>query len=434
MKKYSFLLICCIIAFCVSCGSSGKDKKPDITQRIDLLKNEVCADLTGNLLPWWSRKTVDYVNGGFYGRVNSKDSVFADADKGGILNARILWTYSAAYRITKDTSYLRLATRAKDYNLKYFIDKEFGGAYFSLNAKGEPKNTLKQVYTNSFFIYGFAEYARATGDQESLEAAKAIFELFEKYALDKESNGYFEVFSRDWVRVRERMIGESSDKDEKTMNTSLHLMEAYANLYRVWPDPRMAERLRNMVELFLDKIIDKNTYHLINFLDRNWNRTSDVDSYGHDIECSWLLHEAASLLGDEQLLKRVEETSVKMAETVVEAIQPDGSIYYEKDLATGHINKNRSWWAQVETIVGYFNAWEISGNEKFLDYSINCWNYTRDHFIDKVNGGWFINVDDNGKVGRGEKAGHWVCPYHNGRMCMEIIERVEKLHKSKAEK
>lgn len=132
-------------------------------------------------------------------------------------------------------------------------------------------------------------------------------------------------------------------------------------------DPRMAERLRNMVELFLDKIIDKNTYHLINFMDRNWNRTSQVDSYGHDIECSWLLHEAASLLGDEQLLKRVEETSVKMAETVVEAIQPDGSIVYEKDLATGHVQTDRSWWAEVETIVGYFNAWEISGNEKYLE-------------------------------------------------------------------
>jgi mannobiose 2-epimerase len=428
MRGFLFLLVALVLTMNPGCKGNKADQKPDPKLRIELLKNEVEANLTKNLLTWWSAKTVDYVNGGFYGRVTSKDSVVADANKGGIMNARILWTYSAAYRVMKDTAYLRLATRAKDYILEYFIDKEYGGAYWSLNSKGEPENTRKQVYTNAFFIYGLAEYARATGDQKALEAAKAIFELIEKHALDKESNGYFEVFSRDWQRIRDRMIGESSDNDEKTMNTSLHLMEAYANLYRVWPDPRMADRLRNMVELFLDRIIDKNTYHLINFMDRNWNRTSQVDSYGHDIECSWLLHEAASLLGDPQLLKRVEETSVKMAETVEEAIQPDGSIVYEKDLATGHVQTSRSWWAQVETIVGYFNAYEISGNEKFLDYAINCWNFTDDHHVDHVNGGWFPNVNENGEPGRGDKAGHWVAPYHNGRMCLEIIERAEKHH------
>jgi cellobiose epimerase len=426
MRGYLFLLVVLVLTPTQGCKGKKTDQKPDPKPRIELLKNEVEANLTENLLPWWSAKTVDYVNGGFYGRVNFRDSVILDANKGGIMNARILWTYSAAYRVLKDTAYLRLATRAKDYILAHFIDKEYGGAYWSLNSEGEPENTRKQIYTNSFFIYGLSEYARATGDQETLEAAKAIFELFEKHALDKVSNGYFEVFSRDWQRIRDRMIGESSDNDEKTMNTSLHLMEAYANLYRVWPDQRLADRLRNIVEIFLDKIIDKNTYHLINFMDRNWNRTSQVDSYGHDIEASWLLCESATLLGDPQLLKRVEDTSIKMAVAVEVAIQPDGSIIYEKDLATGHVQTSRSWWAQVETIVGYFNAYEISGNEKFLDYAINCWNYTDDHHVDHVKGGWFPDVTETGEVTRTDKAGHWICPYHNGRMCLEIIERAEK--------
>ena len=428
MRGYLLLLAALLLTLNSGCKGKKTDQKPDAELRIELLKNEVEENLTKNLLSWWSAKSVDYVNGGFYGRINSKDSVIADANKGGIMNARILWTYSAAYRVLKDTAYLRLATRAKDYILEHFIDKQYGGAYWSLDAKGQPVNTRKQVYTNAFFIYGLAEYSRATGDKESLEAAKAIFELFEKHALDKELNGYFEVFSQDWQRIRDRMIGESSDNDEKTMNTSLHLMEAYANLYRVWPDLRMADRLRNIVEIFLEKIIDKNTYHLINFMDRNWNRTSQVDSYGHDIEASWLLHEAASLLGDPQLLKRVEESSIKMAETVEEAIQPDGSIVYEKDLATGHVQTSRSWWAQVETVVGYFNAYEISGNEKFLDYAVNCWNFIDDYHVDHINGGWFPNVSETGVPGRGDKAGHWVAPYHNGRMCLEIIERAEKHH------
>ncbi len=428
--KVHLLIVLLILAGSITVGCRRDTKKITEAQKVRLegLKSEVHDDLTENLLPWWSSKTVDTVNGGFYGRVNSKDSVIAEADKGGILNARILWTYSAAWRVLKDSACLHLATRAKDYILEHFIDREHGGAYWSLNAMGEPVDTRKQVYTNAFFIYGLSEYARATGDQESLDAAKSIFEAVEEHALDKESNGYFEVFDREWNRIRDRMIGESSDLDEKTMNTSLHLMEAYASLYRAWPDPLMAGRLRNMVELFLDKIIDQNTYHLICFMDRKWNRTSQVDSYGHDIEASWLLCEAAGLLGDPELIRRVNEVSVKMAEAVEVAIRPDGSIIYEKDMATGHVSTNRSWWAHSETIVGYLNAFELSGDEKFLDYSVNCWNFTRDHHIDRENGGWFPNVTESGKPGRGDKAGHWICPYHNGRMCMEVMERVEKIH------
>jgi cellobiose epimerase len=397
-------------------------------QRLKQLKAEVNENLTNNILSYWSSKMVDNSKGGFYGRISGTDQVFPEAEKGGILNARILWTYSAAYRVTRDTSYLRLATRAKNYILAHFIDKEFGGAYRNLKANGEPSDTRKQTYTQSFFIYALSEYSRATGDKEALRAAKDIFECFEKYARDKESNGYYEVFTRDWQRSHDMLIGEKTDKDEKTMNTSLHLMEAYANLYRVWPDKRMAERLTNMVELFLDKIVDNKRYHLICFMDRNWNSTSTNDSYGHDIEASWLIFEAASLLKDPALLARVKETCIKMAEAVVEGIQPDGSIIDDRDYVTGELKKSRSWWSQAETVVGYLNAYELTGNPKYLDYSINNWNYIKKHLVDTKNGGWFTSVNDAGIAGRGDKGGFWVCPYHNGRMCLEVMERVAVLH------
>ncbi|MCX6255888.1 MAG: AGE family epimerase/isomerase [Bacteroidia bacterium] len=388
------------------------------------LKTEVSANLTQNILPYWSSRMVDNVNGGFYGRINWNEQVFPDDDKGGILNARILWTFSSAYRILKDSAYLRLATRAKDYISAHFIDKQYGGAYRSVNSKGEPSDTRKQTYTMSFFIYGLAEYYRATGDQEALKKAKEIFEVFEKYALDKESNGYLEVFTRDWQRTRDRLIGERTANDEKTMNTHLHILEAYTNLYRVWPDRRVEDRLKNLIEIFLNKIIDKKTSHLICFLDKNWNSTSSTDSYGHDIESSWLLYEAANVLGDPVLLARVKETSIKIANAASEGLQPDGSLVYEKDISTGHVNTVRSWWPQAETIVGYMNAFELTGNEKYLDNAINCWNYTKNHFVDSKAGGWFSSVPESGVAGRGDKAGFWICPYHNGRMCMEIIERV----------
>lgn len=424
MKKLLIAIAAVLITANINAISSISSVKEDQKHQMRQLKTEVTANLTQNILPYWSSRMVDNVNGGFYGRINGNEQIFPDEDKGGILNARILWTYSASYRVLKDTAYLHLATRAKDYIMAHFIDKQYGGAYRSVNSKGEPSDTRKQTYTQSFFIYGLAEYYRATGDEEALKTAKEIFEVIENYTLDKDLNGYFEVFSRDWQRSRDMLIGEKTINDEKTMNTHLHIMEAYANLYRVWPDKKVAERLRNLVKIFLDKIIDNKTSHLICFLDKNWKSTSTIDSYGHDIEASWLLYEAAHLLADPALLARAKETSINIADAAAKGLQPDGSMVYEKDLSTRHISTERSWWPQAETIVGYMNAYELTGNERYLDNSINCWNYTKNHLVDNKAGGWFSSVSESGIVGRGDKAGFWTCPYHNGRMCLEIIGRV----------
>jgi mannobiose 2-epimerase len=159
-------------------------------------------------------------------------------------------------------------------------------------------------------------------------------------------------------------------------------------------------------------------------MDRNWNSTSSVDSYGHDIEASWLLYEAASLLNDPALLEKVKIAGLRIADSASEGLMPDGSMIDEKDNATGEVRKSRSWWPQNETVVGYVNAYELSGNEKYLNYAINNWNYSKEHFVDHSNGGWFTSVNESGAPGRGDKGGFWVCPYHNGRMCLEIIERI----------
>lgn len=423
MKYYALFLILLIFSSDYGCCQDNKTITPEQNSKLKQLEKEVADDLTKNILPYWSGKMTDNVNGGFYGRIDGKDKVYPESEKGGILNARILWTFSSAFRILRDTSYLRLATRAKDYIMKYFIDSQYGGAYRSLNPDGTPSDYRKQLYTNAFFIYGFAEYCRATGDKDALDEAIKIFNLFEKYGTDTEYNGYFETFNREWQRVSDRLIGESSEKDEKTMNTHLHIMEAYANLYRVSGDKIVGQRLRNLIEIFLDKIIDKKTYHLICFLDRKWNGTSTVDSYGHDIECSWLLYEAASLLGDQKLKDRVKEASIGIANAAAEGYQTDGSMLSDKNYVTGHVRSQRSWWEQAETIVGYLNAFELTGDETYLDKSLKCWSYTKKYFVDSNNGAWHTSVSESGVQG-GDKAGFWICPYHNGRMCMEVIERV----------
>jgi mannobiose 2-epimerase len=207
------------------------------------------------------------------------------------------------------------------------------------------------------------------------------------------------------------------------MNTSLHVMEAYANLYRVWPDTRVGERLRNMVVLFLDRIIDTKSGHLVCFFDRSWNPTSRIDSYGHDIEASWLLYEAARLLNDQALRARVQDASIALADAAAQGLQPDGSMLTERDRATGHMNVNISWWEQAETVVGYTNAYQLTGNEGYLDTAIHSWQYIRRHMVDRRNGAWFSSITPEG-VRRGDKAGFWICPHHNGRMCLEIMERV----------
>lgn len=419
----SFIVVLIFSEF--TCSSQHS---PDVTAsqatKLYRLKEEVSRDLTQNILRYWMLKMPDNIRGGFYGRIDVRDSVYPDAEKGGILNARILWTFSSAYRILKDTAYLRIADRAKNYIMAHFLDPEYGGAYMSLNSDGSPLNTRKHVYTNAFFIYALSEYYRATGDKTALAEAKKIFELFEKHAADREYGGYFEVFSRDWQRLREKLIGENSDAVEKTMNTSLHVMEAYANLYRVSGDREVGDRLEKMVGIFLDKIIDRERSHLVCFMERDWKSASTIDSYGHDIESSWLLYEAAGLLDDEKLLTRAEEAAIRIADAAAEGLQPDGSMLTEKNYMTGHLRLQRSWWEQAETVVGYLNAFELTGDESYLDKSLACWEYIKKNFIDNKNGSWFSNISETGMPG-GDKAGFWICPYHNGRMCMEIIERIK---------
>jgi cellobiose epimerase len=427
MKLIALFIFFCFQFGILNTGTEVKQIDGKIPDQLKQLKSEVYKNLTDNIIPYWMKNMVDPLNGGFYGRIDYQERKYPETDKGGILNARILWTFSSAYRITNDTSCLITAKRARDYILDHFIDRKFGGTYRSVNSKGEPSDLRKQTYSQSFFIYALSEYYRATGDKEALNKAKEIFMALEKYAVDPKSDGYFEVFDRGWNRTNDLILGEKDSKDEKTMNTHLHLMESYANLYRVWPDPKLAGRLKTLISLFTDKIIDSQTFHLKVFLDRDWQCTSTINSYGHDIEASWLLVEAAQLIGNQTLLQNIKDLSLHIADAASEGLQPDGSLIYEKDYSTGLANNTRHWWPQAEAVVGLINAFELSGKEHYLKSALKCWNYTNQNLVDHKAGEWFSAVSASGTVSKGDKAGFWKCPYHNGRMCMEIIERVSKM-------
>ncbi|MDP4209288.1 MAG: AGE family epimerase/isomerase [Bacteroidota bacterium] len=396
--------------------------------KISLLKDELKAELINNILPYWMDKMEDDENGGFYGRISGEEQLMPHAEKGGILNARILWTFSSAYIALRDPAYLKIATRARDYILAHFFDTENGGTYWSLTYDGKLLDPKKQIYSIAFFIYAFSEYYRATGDKVSLDKAVELFHLIENYSFDLDDNGYFEAYSRDWKLLDNLRLSEKDANEKKTMNTHLHILEAYTNLYRVWNNSFLKDQLQNLLLVFLDKIVDNETCHLNLFFDEKWKCKSSVISYGHDIEASWLLYEAAEVLGDESLKIRTAEVCMKIVNAASEGLQDDGSIIYEKDKINGHVDRDRHWWPQAEAIVGYLNAYQLTQEDSFFGMAGGSWDYIKKHLIDHKNGEWFWSIKADGSINRtDDKAGFWKCPYHNARACLETVQRCNSL-------
>ena len=426
-------------------------------QHVDMMKLEMLDVLENNILPFWLEKMQDNENGGFYGRIDGSGVLHPDAEKGAILNARILWTFSAAYRVLEKGELLEAATRAKNYLVDHFIDPEYGGVYWSVDYKGEPLDTKKQFYAIAFAIYGLSEYTRATGDREALEYALDLYDCIEEHAFDDEQNGYIEACTREWGKIGDMRLSELDANYPKSQNTHLHIMEAYANLLRCLKEMRAQEQcdyvpaigsvlpvgisvppetmvsvegaLRNIISIFIDKILNPETNHLDLFFDMDWTRgAGHLESYGHDIECSWLLHEAALVLGDENLLEKVENVVQKVAKASEKGLREDGSMIHEANLDTGHVDDDLHWWVQAENVVGWFNVWQHFGDEEAFKKSEKCWHYIKENLVDFDNGEWFWSRHSDGTLNTvDDKAGFWKCPYHNSRMCLEIIERTAEV-------
>ena len=395
-----------------------------MNQRINQLRNEMRSELENNILPFWMNKMEDNEQGGFYGEITGDDELRPEASKGAILNARILWTFSAAYRLLKKPEYLKTATRAKRYLIDRFYDPEYGGIYWELDYKGNPLDTKKQIYAIGFAIYGLSEYARATGDAEALEYAQRLFEVIEQHSFDPVQNGYLEALTRDWQPIEDMRLSDKDENEKKTMNTHLHILEPYTNLYRIWKDERLERQLRNLIDVFITRILDPQTGHLNLFFEEDWTNKYRIYSYGHDIEASWLIHEAALVLGDETVLKRIEPLIVRIAQAADEGLNPDGSMIYENFLDKQKIDRELHWWVQAENVVGHINLYQHFGDESALDIAARCWEFIKAKLIDHEQGEWHWSILPDGTVNRkDDKAGFWKCPYHNGRMCMEVIER-----------
>lgn len=421
--------------------------------RVDIMKREMQDVLENNILRFWLDQMMDYEHGGFYGRMDGNGELHKDAEKGAILNARILWAFSAAFRVLKHPEYLEAATRAKDYIIEHFIDQEYGGVYWSVDCEGNPLDTKKQFYAIGFMIYGLTEYARATGDREALDYALDLYDCIEEHAFDREHNGYIEACTREWGRIEDMRLSDLDANYPKSQNTHLHIIEPYTNLLRCLKEAQAQEScdyvsaigsvlpvgisvplqtisevegaLRNLVDIFTEKILNKETNHLDLFFGMDWTRgAGHLESYGHDIECSWLLHEAALVLGDQQVLNKVEPIVQVVAQASAKGLRPDGSLIHEANLDTGYVDDDLHWWVQAENVVGWYNIWQHFGDEEALNRAEKCWHYIKKQLIDYEHGEWYWSRHANGLLNtKDDKAGFWKCPYHNSRMCLEIIER-----------
>ncbi len=407
---------------------TNRNKTSNLKTWLKEFSKELLDELV-HILDYWQNNTIDNEHGGFHGQIDHFNRIIPKASKGAVLNARILWTFSAAYNFNHDLSYLKTAERAFEYLKDYFLDQKNGGLFWEVDYRGHPLNQRKQTYAQGFGIYGFSEYFKASGQKEGLELAIKLFEDIESNCFDSRHGGYIEGLTQDWQPMDDMRLSLKDQNYPKSMNTHLHILEAYTNLFKVWPDPLLADQIKHLINIFLDHIIDMNTGHFNLFFDKDWTVKSKIISYGHDIEGTWLLDEAAEILGEKQISDKVKAAALKMADvTMREGLAIDGSIYYEKDPGTEKIDRDRHWWPQAEAVIGFINAYQISGDEQYLYASIKAWEYIKNHLIDRKNGEWYWSVNDQGIPStNNDKAGFWKCPYHNSRACMEGIQRLKSI-------
>lgn len=382
--------------------------------------NEIRNELFEHIVPFWE-KLRDDENGGFYGFVSYGLELDKKAEKGVILHSRILWFFSKCYIAFGEERFRRQAFHAFEYIKNHCIDYERGGVYWMTSCKGEPTDTMKHTYNIAFAIYALSCYYNAFGDRFALDLAYKLFLDIEENTLDE--YGYREAFSADWELVPNDALSENGLMADKTMNTILHLIEAYTELYKAGKNERVGGRLRFLLGQMKDKVYDPERKALRVFFDTKLDVIGDIHSYGHDIEATWLIDLACDTLGDKELIDDWAKRNLLISGNILDIAFENGALNNERD--KDKIDRNRVWWVQAEAVVGFTNAYQHSGDRKFLEAAHSVWEHIKSEMIDKREGGeWFSQVTFEGKPHEDKEiVGPWKCPYHNGRMCIEIISR-----------
>jgi mannobiose 2-epimerase len=382
--------------------------------------DEIRGHLTGTIIPFW-KKLRDDEFGGYYGYMDFDLNIDQKAVKGCILNSRILWFFANAYMLLQDESLLDEARHAFTFLKEHGVDKDNGGVFWSLRYDGEPEDTTKHTYNQAFAVYALSSYYDASGDEEALALARELFQLIEERCTDE--IGYREAFNRAFVETENDKLSENGVMAEKTMNTLLHVFEAYTELYRVSRDADVGKRLKWILDTIADKVYNPALHRQEVFFDKNMNSILDLHSYGHDIETAWLIERGTEILGETAYIDKMRPIVLDLTQQIYKTAFDGHSIANECE--KGVVNTKRIWWVQAEAVLGFLNGYKLApGHTEYLDAARAEWDFIKTYMVDKRPGSeWYANVTAEGQAFRDPIVEPWKCPYHNGRMCMEVIKR-----------
>ena len=410
------------------------------TDELKLFQTKFSKELHENILPFWMKYGVARNGHGFYGAVDLQGNPVSGAPKSCVLNARILWTFSQAAIQFKNETYAEIADKAFNVLQEDFADKKFGGYFMSIDSDNQPLDTIKHTYAQAFVLYSLSKYYELRTTSEIKKLINGYFYFLEVKTKVAGNPGYFEAFTREWQLYCENRMADNNEP--RSMNTHLHILESYAAFYKVSKSELAGNRLKELMQLFMGKII-RPAGHLGIFFDEDFNEAESskgICSFGHDIEASWLLWEAAEILNDTEVIAQMKPLSVKMLDAVDRVgVDKDGGLFLESTRFGSHLRTNKHWWPQAETLVAFINGFELTDNPKYWEKLTLSWNFIDKHVIDHKNGEWFTKVNrlgvpylfepenDPSPYYRNDwKIDPWKCPYHNGRAMMELIARIGK--------
>ena len=390
-----------------------------------MFAEELRAELN-RIADWWITHALDREYGGFFGQVGIDAQPDREAPKRGIMQARFCWFYSAMAMQTGDLRMREAADSCRDFLLRHIIDAEHGGALWEVANDGTPLVTRKHAYCSAFVLYGLAAHYACSGDAASARDAQLMFDVMEERFLDRKHGGYWEAKARDWSAPDEVRLSEHDLDASKSMNTHLHILEAYSELYHVLPTERVKGALENLIRLHCERIVDPETGHLRLFWNDTWDDLSTAASFGHDIEASWLIWLATMRLGDDQLAQSVRPVVLELARSTLErGVGTGGQVRNERLLASDELDETGIWWVQAEAMVGHLNAWKLSASELHWRRAIDTWNYTKEQIVDRNGGEWRWYASSSGKQVP-FWGGPWKGNYHNGRAMMECLRLIDE--------
>ena len=382
---------------------------------------EAKEHLNNVIIPFW-KSLRDDKYGGYYGYVDHDLNVDREAFKGCILNSRILWFFSNAYMTLKDESLLSEARNAFRFFKDHCYDREYGGVFWSVEYDGKVREDVKYTYNLAFAIYALSSYYAASGNEEAIRLAKEIFDVIEIRCRD--GKGYLESGNRAFEPISNEELSENGVIASRTMNTLLHVMEAYTELYRVTGLLEVRKSLERILDIYVKKIYNPVLHRQEVFFDEDYRPLIDLHSYGHDIETAWLMDRTVEVLGDTGLEKIISPITRDLTKNIYRVAFDGHSLANECE--NGRVDERRIWWVQAEALLGFLNGYEKDPSRKeYLKAAKAEWDFVMENVVDKrVGSEWFGEVSPQGQPDREVPIVEpWKCPYHNGRMCMEVIKR-----------